>query len=241
MRRPAPVPEEQDPNAPPMHPIPGVVWALVVPVILVEAALSGGARGFWGGAEAVGWRIDAFRDYGFLGQVWDRMVELGTFPPEHLARFLTYPFVHGNFTHALFVVVFLLAMGKFVGEVFRPWAVLAVFFTAAVAGALAYGTFLDDPVPLVGGFPAVYGMIGAFTYILATRLKTVGRSQARALVLIGFLLGVQFVFGLVSALLDVRIGNDWVAEVAGFLAGFAVSAVVSPGGWARTLARLRQR
>ena len=46
--------------------------------------------------------------------------------------------MHGSFTHALFVVVILLALGKMVGEVFRWWAVLVVFFGAAVVGALAY-------------------------------------------------------------------------------------------------------
>ena len=236
MRPPLHDPFDRDPNAAPLNPLPPVVWLLVLPVAVIEAAFSLGARGMVGGADAVGWRIGAVRDWGFSGLLWDRMVATGTFPPEHLLRFLTYPLVHASFTHALFVVVFLLALGKFVGEVFRAWSVLAVVLGATVAGALAYGTFTDDPVPLIGGFPAAYGLIGAFTFVLWMNLGARGENQARAFTLIGFLLGFQLLFGLLF-------GGDrtWVADVAGFAAGFAMSAVVSPGGWARLRARLAQR
>ncbi len=235
MRPPLHAPFDRDPNAPPINPLPPVVWLLAIPVIVIEAVLNLAARGLVGGANGVGWRIDAFRQFGFIGPLWDRMVETSTFPPEHLLRFLTYPFVHGNVTHAVFVVVFLLALGKFVGEVFRPWAVLVVFFGAAIVGALIYATLLDDPLPLVGGFPAVYGLIGAFTYILFVRLGQRGENQARAFTLIGFLLAIQLVFGLLFGS-----DNAWVAEIAGFGAGFGLSILVSPGGWSRFVARLRQ-
>ena len=39
---------------------------------------------------------------------------------------------------ALGLVVILLALGKFVGEVYRWWAVLATYLVATVVGALAY-------------------------------------------------------------------------------------------------------
>jgi len=55
-------------------------------------------------------------------------------------------------------------------------------------------------------------------------------------VLIGFLMGIQLVFGLLFG------GNrDWVADLAGFVAGFGLSFVVSPGGWGRVVDRLRRR
>jgi membrane associated rhomboid family serine protease len=63
-----------------------------------------------------------------------------------------------------------------------------------------------------------------------------GGPQARAFTLIGFLMGIQLLFGLLFG------GNkDWVADFAGFAAGFGLSFLVSPGGWGRVVDRLRQR
>ncbi|MGC9420193.1 MAG: rhomboid family intramembrane serine protease [Rhodovulum sp.] len=225
-----------DPDAHPINPLPMVVWLLVLPVIAMEVVLSLGARGIIGGPEAVGWRLAAFEDYAFSGQVFDWMVANGRFPPSQMMRFVTYPFISGGVTHAVFVVVFILALGKMVGEIFRAWAVLAVFFGSAIVGALAYGLLLDDPVPLVGGYPAVYGLIGAFTFLLWVRLAGTGANQYRAFTLIGVLLGIQLVFGLLFGG-----SNDWVADLAGFATGFLLSFVVSPGGWGRVRAKLRHR
>lgn len=225
-----------DPNASPINPLPTVVWALVLPVIAVEALFSLGARGIIGGPGAVGWRLAAFQDYAFSGQVFDWMLSNGRFPPEHLLRFVTYPFIHASFTHALFVVVFILALGKMVGEVFRAWAVLVVFFGSAIVGAAVYGGLLNDPLPLIGGYPAVYGLIGAFTFLMWVRLGVQGGNQYRAFTLIGFLLGIQLLFGLLFGA-----SNDWLADLAGFATGFVLSFVVSPGGWGHLRARLRHR
>ncbi len=225
-----------DHNASPLNPLPPVVWLLAVPVLLIEAAFQLGARGLAGGASGVGWRLSAIENYAFFGQVFDQMIATGVFPPEHLLRFITYSFIHANFTHALFVVVFILALGKMVGEVFRIWAVLVVFFGAGILGAAVYGLILPDPRPLMGGYPAVYGLIGAFTFLLWVKLAAKGANRYRAFTLIGFLLGVQLLFGVLFGG-----SNEWVADLAGFAAGFALSFVVSPGGWERAIAQLRDR
>ncbi len=226
----------QDPNAPPLNPLPPVVWMLVIPVFLIELIFSAGSQGFWGGPGAVGWRLAAIEQYAFSGAVQDWMFATGQFPPEHLLRYVTYPFVHASFTHMLFVAVFILALGKMVGEIFQTWAVLVIFFAAAVVGAFVYGFVLDDHVPLMGGYPAVYGLIGAYTFVLWVNLVAHGGSEYRAFTLIGFLLGIQLLFGLLFG------GqNDWVADLSGFATGFVLSFVVSPGGWGLFLARLRKR
>ena len=227
---------EQDPNAPPLNPLPAVVWLLALPIAAIELAFTLGARTGVLGPAAVGWRLGAIEDYAFSGQIFDWMLATGRYPTEHLLRFVTYPFVHVSFTHTLFVIVFILALGKMVAEAFRPWAVLAVFFVPAVAGAAVYGLVLDDPRPLVGGYPAVYGLIGAFTFLLWLNLAAVGANQYRAFTLIGFLLGIQLLFGLLFGGT-----NDWVADLSGFAAGFGLSFVVSPGGWSRVVERLRER
>lgn len=223
-------------NESPFNALPPVVVALALPIVAIELWFGAGARGFVGGPEAVGWRLDAIRQYGFFGPVLEFMIDANRWPPSEIVRFITYPFIHGGFTHMLMVVVFLLALGKMVGEVFSPLAVLVVFFASAFVGALAFTFLTDDRTPLIGGYPAVYGLIGAFTFILWVRLGEQGAPQTRAFYLIGFLLFIQLVFGLLFGA-----GNDWIADIAGFVTGFALSFVVSPGGWSRAVARLRAR
>jgi membrane associated rhomboid family serine protease len=224
----------QDHNAAPLNPLPSVVWVLALPMIAMEIVLQLGASGVAGGPEAVGWRLDAITRLAFVPDLWREMLSLGQFPPEHLARFVGYAFVHGNLTHTVFAVVILLALGKFVAEVLRFWAVLAVFFSATIAGALAYGLWAG-PQPLFGAYPGDYGLVGAFTYLMWLRLAGSG-SEYRAFTMIGFLLAAQLLFGLLFGG-----GQEWIADLAGFVAGFAVTILVVPGGIGRLMDRLRQR
>ncbi len=179
----------------PINPLPAVVVVLALLIFGIELVMQAGARGFVGGAEGVGWRLAAMREYGFSAPVLDWMIETGRWPLEHLKRFVTYPFIHVNFTHALMVLVFLLALGKMVGEVFGSIAVLVVFFLSAAIGAAAYGIILNNPIVVVGGYPAVYGLIGSYTFMLWVSLAGTGNTQLRAFTLIGFLMGLQLVFG----------------------------------------------
>lgn len=219
---------------PAVNPLPPVVAALFLFIMGVEAMFSLGTRGMIGGPEAVGWRLAAIQDYAFSGEILRWMWETGRWPVEHLMRFVSYPFVHGSFTQALFVGVFVLAMGKMVAEVFGGIAMLLVFVLSGIGGALAYALLVNDSYPLIGGFPPVYGLIGAFTYMLWRSLSLVGANQSRAFVLIAFLMGAQLVFGLLFGL-----QNDWIADLGGFATGFGLSFFLSPGGWARIRGRIR--
>ncbi len=221
-------------NIPAINPIPPVVAALFLILLGIEAVFQLGARGLAGGPAAIGWRLEAIQTYAFSAQILDWMIETSRWPVEHLVRLVSYPFVHVTFTHALFVGVFLLAMGKMVAEVFGSLAFLLVFFLSGTGGALVYALVLNDPLPLIGGFPPVYGLIGAFTYMLWRSLSHVGANQARAFTLISFLMGIQLLFGLLFGT-----DNDWVADLAGFATGFGLSFFVSPGGWARIRSRIR--
>lgn len=224
--------DPQDPS--PLNPVPPFVIALFLVIIGVEAMFTLGARGLIGGPQAIGWRAGAIEDYAFNGDILRWMMTNNVWPPEHLRRLVSYGFVHGSFTHALFAGVLLLAMGKFVGDVFRHWAVLVLFLLSLIAGALVFGLVVQDRPWLVGAFPGVYGLIGGFTYIMWLRLGQLGSNQARAFTLIGVLMGLQLVFGLLFGA-----GATWVADVTGFVTGFLASFVLSPGGWSRLRARLR--
>jgi membrane associated rhomboid family serine protease len=220
----------------PFNALPPVVVALAVVIFGLELMFQAATAGLLGGQGGIGWRIAAFQDYAVLDSVWRWMVENRTYPPEHLVRFVSYPLIHAGFLHAALVVVFILALGKMVAEVYSMLAFLAVFWISAVVGALGYVMILDSDFPLVGGYPGVYGLIGAFTFLMLMRAEAQGEGRLRAFALIGALLAFQMIFAVING----DFGN-LVADLSGFVAGLAMSFVVSPGGWRRMLGRLRQR
>lgn len=218
----------------PVNPLPPAVAALFLAIMGIECVFVLGERGLVGGPEAVGWRLSAMQTYAFSPDVFNWMLANGIWPPEHIVRFFSYPFVHAGFTHALIAGVLLLAMGKVVGEVFGSAAMVLIFVLSGVVGSVCYALLLGDPRPLVGAFPPVYGLIGAFTFILWRSLGNIGANQSRAFTLIAFLMGIQLVFGLLFGA-----DADWVADLAGFATGFGLSFLVAPGGWARLRNRIR--
>jgi len=223
-------------HTPVLNPLPAVVWLLILPVAAMEIVLSLSGAGLVGGPAGIGWRNDALQRFALSPDMLERMIEAGQWPWDYLRRFVTYPLVHGSFTHAMFTVVFLAAIGKMVGEVFRFWAVLAVFFGATVAGGLVYSLIPGVRHALYGAYPGVYGLIGTFTFILWARLAAQHANRYRAFTLIGSLMLIQLVFAIVFGA-----NPHWVADVAGFAAGFGLSFLVGPGGPSHLLRRLRER
>lgn len=220
----------------PLNNLPPAVWILALPMMAIEAAVQLGANGIAGGADGVGWRLTMLERFAFFPDLLRQNVARGEYAPDSLLRLVSYPFVNGDLTSAVFGVVMLLALGKVVGEVFRWWALVVVFLGSGVVAALIYTAIPGMTAPVAGAFPPVYGLVGAFTFLMWVRLAAVGANQYRAFSLIGALLFFQFVIGMLFGG-----GTLWVAEIAGFVAGFALSFVVSPGGWARVRARLQER
>ena len=216
--------------------LPPAVVALAFAIFAVEVLFTLAARGIIGGAEAIGWRVQAIQDFAFSAPLLSWQIETGNWSLEHLKRFVTYPFIHLGFTHSAFVIVFLLALGKLVGEVFGNLAVLILFFACGIFGALVYAGLVGDDRYLVGGFPSVYGLIGAYTFLLWVRYKAAGENEWQAFSLIGFLMGLQLFFGIFF-----EVGWDWVAEVAGFVFGFVLTPMLVPGAFRRMLERMRHR
>jgi membrane associated rhomboid family serine protease len=102
--------------------------------------------------------------------------------------------------------------------------------------------------PLYGAYAGVYGLIGAFSFLIWVRLAGTGVNQLRAFTMIGGLMLIQLIFGLFFTLMPMIVpsmqgGHDWswAADLPGFATGFLMSFVVSPGGFERALARIRQR
>lgn len=223
--------EERRQATAPLNPIPLVIWVLVLPMVALELYLSL--------AEAtgrLGLRQDLWLRMAFFPEAQRVWWAEGYVAPREWLRLVSFSFIHGGFSHILFVAVILLALGKFVGEVFRWWAVLLVFVVSAAAGAVLSALLPFVTQAVFGGYPGVYGLIGAFTYVLWVGARVTGAHPARAFSLIAFLLGAQLVFGLAFGG-----GTGWVAEIGGFVTGFALSVVVNPAGWAKLMAQLRRR
>lgn len=226
---------DPDHNASPVNPLPPVIIGLAMMITLAELLFQMGARGFAGGPQGVGWRTEAVQMFGFYTPMFDYMLETGDWRAEGIWRFFSYPFVHQGFTHALFAVVILLALGNVVARFFGAFAVLAVFLAAAGAGALTFGILAREDGLLFGAYPAVYGILGMYTWLLWVAADQMGQSRSAAFRLIGVLVGVQLMF--------VVLGGGMLqlyADVAGFLIGFALSTLVAPGGFSRLRARLRR-
>ncbi|MTH63785.1 rhomboid family intramembrane serine protease [Paracoccus shanxieyensis] len=229
----------------PLNPVPAVVWALILPMVACEVVFGLAQLGFAGGGgpgAGLAMRQIAVERTAFIPQMVIQMVQHGVFVLEYAYRILSYSFVHLSFMHALFVIVFALALGNLLAGQFRPWAVLALFFGSAIGGALVYTLVVAllpqfRFQPLIGGYPAVYGFVGAFTFLLWTRLGQENANRMRAFTLIGMLLAFQLVFAILF-----QSGNTtWIAEVAGFATGFLLSFVLIPGGIGRVMRQIRQR
>ena len=225
-------------NQSPFNALPPVVVGLAVAIAAVELMFQAAEIGLVGGREAVGWRLSAIRDWGVAAPVWDWMLANRAFPPDLLARFVTYPFVHGGFVHAAFVCVFVLALGNVTSPALPGWRQPVLFLGAAVAGALAFVILFDAAAPLYGGYPGAYGLIGAFTLLVRRGLTRV--PPERAFLLIGLLLAIQPVFGIAAG---AGLGwlPDWTADLAGAAAGYVMATLMLPGALGRARARMRRR
>ena len=227
----------RDLNASPINPLPGLVWLVILAIAGIELVLWLGGRGILGGAEAVGWRLEALQRYGYSSalQVW--MLENASFPALHLVRYPAFSFVHAGPLHALFVVVLIAALGKAYGEAQGGMRLFVVVFLPPVLGAAVFGLVLGEHELgwVFGGMPMVFGLVGGLTWY-RWRVAEDRRAQVTAFGIIGTLLLARLGVGLM-----VEMGHGWVADLAAFGVGFGLAAAMAPGRWAQIRARLRER
>lgn len=220
----------------PVNALPPAIALVAVGLGLVEGALSLGAGGLAGGPAAVGWRSALVERVAMTPAAWDALAGGAYDRGLLLLRLVAYPLVHGDAVHALFACAMLLALGKFVAEAMGQGRALLVLLAATATGGVAYGALLDGAYPLIGAYAPVYGLIGAYTYLLWARIGAAGGNRLGAFRLIGVLLGLQLAFG---ALFGAN--ATWVAEVAGFMAGGLAALLLAPGSLAALRRRLQAR
>jgi hypothetical protein len=76
------------------NPLPLAVWLLVLPVLGVEAVLSLAEAGLVNWSGSAGWRDGAVQAWGITPAVQGWMWDNRTFPPDHLARYVAFGFLH---------------------------------------------------------------------------------------------------------------------------------------------------
>ncbi len=225
--------DDQSPSA--VNPLPFVVVVLATVIAAIEIVFWLGSTGLFSGPEGALWRGQSLQSYAFFPQIFTLAVETGNFAVTEPFRVVTYAFVHYSFVSSLFPIVFILALGKMVAEIFHWLAFLTVFFGSVIAGAVGYALILPNGAQLAGGMVGAYGLVGAYTFILWVGLGHIGANRAKAFQLVAILLGVQLIFAMKDGA-----PQDWVADMIGFATGFALSFVVSPGGMSRVIAKMRR-
>ncbi|WP_010140020.1 rhomboid family intramembrane serine protease [Oceanicola sp. S124] len=226
--------DDNNPSEAPVNPVAPVIVLIFIVMIGIEGLFSLGSSGLIGGAQAVGWRLGALNDYAFSSAFLDYMLQTGDLSPRYAMRLVTYSFVHASFQSALIGGVMFLALGKFVGEAMKAPGLIALFLLSTLGAALVFGLVAPEGDWLMGAFPATYGMIGAYSYILWIYYRAAGQNQIAAFRLIGILMALQLLFGLFF-----QTGLGWVAELTAFVIGFALAPLLLPGGFARLREKLR--
>ncbi|MEE9453169.1 MAG: rhomboid family intramembrane serine protease [Paracoccaceae bacterium] len=238
-----------DPNADrsPFNPVPPVIVFLALAIILIEVVLQLGSRGLIGGPSAIGWRLSLIEQFGLSGRMLEYMYTTDTYNFGYIGRFLSYPFLHYALSHAAFAAVMILALGKMVAESFHTISVIILFVACTISGAIAYGMIDHTLQPFIGAFPVVYGLLGAYTWMLWQNAAATGESGLTAFRLIGFLVVLQFIFRIVIPFItstEPPLPNAWISDLAGFITGFLLSFVLAPDGrirMKRWLTFLRRR
>jgi rhomboid protease GluP len=227
----------RDLRASPFNPLPVLVWLVILTMVGIELALWLGGRGLVGGAEAVGWRLEALQRTGFSSALQAWMLENLRFPALHTARYLSYSFVHTGPLHAFLVVVLIAALGKAYGEAQGGLRLLLLTFLPPALGAAVFGLLLGEHELgwLFGGMAMVFGLAGGLTW-QRWRTADLRPAQLRLGAVIGALLLARLAVGLV-----IEPGHGWLAEFAAFVIGFALAAGTAPGRWQTLRARLLQR
>ncbi len=224
---------DHDHSAPPILPLPGLVWALLLTLAGIEATFWAGTHGLVAGPEAAGWRLGAVEHFAFAAPVQDWMVETRQVPPRHLLRYLSYPLIHASALHALLSMVFLAALGKSIAQTHGQAALAALLILPGAAGAVVFGLITSGEGWLLGATPAVLALVGAWGW---TQWQDPGKPRRATLGLIGGFLIARLAFGLLIEPTDI-----WIADLTAFALGAAMAPALAPGAARRALHRLRQR
>jgi membrane associated rhomboid family serine protease len=160
--------------------------------------------------------------------------------PADIWTFVSYAFIHGDISHLVFNVVWLLAFGSPVARRLGASRFMAFMAATAAAGAAVHlMTHFGELLPMVGASAAISGAMAAAMRFVFQRGGALGlrrdREQAdrvpaapladslrdpRVLAFLAVWFGVNLLFGLgFVSMPGVQNGIAWQAHIGGFLAG----------------------
>lgn len=135
-------------------------------------------------------------------------------------RFLTPAFIHMNFLHLLFNVVFIYQFGKMIEHLFGWWRSLLIMVGAAILGNLFSFAFVENVS--LGASTIAYGLLGALLFLGIENRKMFMH-------LVKGLIFPILSFSVFWAIIDPSI--DFYGHLGGFLGGFLIATVVGlPSG-----------
>lgn len=238
---------EQQPRRQPVFNMPGVVLALLGAMIAIHVI----------------WTY-------FLNQAQEiRMLLLFSFIPARITQgdaigmplpggeaadvwsFVTYAFLHADWSHLIFNGLWMAAFGSPLAYRFGTARFLAFSAAGAVGGALLHLVFnFDSAVPMVGASAAISAhMAGAARFVFLRRRPIFGFQQAdpraahrfpapplrvvlqdrRTLSFLGIWFVLNLVFGLLGAVPGMHSGAiAWEAHIGGFLTGLILFPFLDP-------------
>lgn len=230
----------------PIFNVPAVVVAIIAACVFVHLV-----RAFLLTPEE---DFDFLLTFAFIPARYDSALALeGALPGGWAAdawTFVTYAFIHGDFTHLAVNSVWLLPFGAAVARRFGTARFLAFFVATAIAGAGAHlVTHFGAVEPVIGASASISGLMAASTrfafqrgaplglirggdeaaYRVPAAPLRVALRDVRILVFLGAWFGLNLLFGLGSLAIA---GADqtvaWQAHIGGFLAGLVLFALFDP-------------
>jgi membrane associated rhomboid family serine protease len=162
-------------------------------------------------------------------------------PAADVWTFVTYAFLHFNWIHLGFNLIWLVAFGTPVARRFGAWRFLAFFLFTAAGGAFAHLlTHIDEEMPAIGASAAVLGLMAAalrFAFepqgpldparsgeqdgyqVPAKPLVAMLRDRRTLLFLLGWLVLSTVLSQPEFAMPGVQAAVAWQAHIGGFVAG----------------------
>jgi membrane associated rhomboid family serine protease len=151
-------------------------------------------------------------------------------PIPNWATMFTSMFIHGDWLHFLFNMLFLWVFGDNVEDRFGHFRYLLFYLAAGVAAAwIQIAVDTTSTIPTIGASGAIAGALGAYLLLFPySRVTTavifffIAVVRIPAFILLGFWFVIQFFGGVGSLGLQGQGGVAYWAHIGGFLAGLIV-------------------
>jgi len=203
-------------------PAPVALIALAVLVALPELVLILADIGLVGSAR---WRPLAW----LYGGLWAGLLQgwRTNFPGQLVTMFATHAFLHAGPGHMIGNLGALLAVGPPVLARFGTRGFLAVYAAAILGGGVTFGLLSASPAPMVGASGAIFGLVGAWTWMQGADH---GRAGAGPGVVAARMLGITAGLALLNLVMWLLAEGvlAWETHLGGYLAGLGLAALLAP-------------